>query len=103
MSNCFEVLKTAGQALIPGLTLMTLMLPPAGAAENYCSAPVAPYCVDKDSEFDSVLQINRCEEDLGDYQEQLDTYQQCITEQLSTERKRLKEAHDLLNRAREKF
>lgn len=71
--------------------------------QEFCSEPVAPYCVTTESEFDSMLQINRCNDDLDDYQEQIDTYEQCIADQLETMRQELSEAREKLEEAEKDF
>lgn len=82
---------------------IVVFLPATTLAQEFCSEPVAPYCVTKDSEFDSMLQINRCEEDLAEYERQLDEYERCIAGQLESWRKDLKEAQTALENARENF
>lgn len=90
-------------ALFVSLVLGGLSVPGVAAAQGFCSEPVTPYCVDKDSEFDTMLQINRCEEDLDDYEEQLREYEQCISDQLEALREELNTARGALNEAKENF
>lgn len=71
--------------------------------QEYCSEPVAPYCVDTDSEFDSLLQVNRCQDDLADYQQQVNEYESCITSQIEGMRKALSEARTKLEQAEKEF
>lgn len=66
------------------------------AAQSFCSEPVEPYCVSTDSEFDTLLQVNRCRDDLVGYEEQVNEYEQCITEQIQG-------IHDEIGKAREKL
>lgn len=80
-----------------------LSTPGTSAAQGFCSEPVAPYCVNKDSEFDTMLQINRCDEDLANYEQQLLDYEQCISDQLESLREELNSAQDALEAARENF
>lgn len=71
--------------------------------QEYCSEPVAPYCVDTDSEFDSLLQVNRCQDDLADYEQQLNEYETCITSQIEGMRNALSEARAKLEQAKKEF
>lgn len=80
-----------------------LSMPGTAASQGFCSEPVAPYCVNKDSVFDTVLQVNRCEEDLANYEQQLNDYEQCISDQLESLREELDNAQDALEAAKEKF
>lgn len=89
--------------LYPCLVLIGLSLPGAVSAQEFCSEPVPPYCVDEDSEFDTMLQVNRCEDDLNDYRDQLDEYEKCIAEQLSSLRKDLDNAQKRLGEVRKEF
>lgn len=66
------------------------------AGQDFCSEPVAPYCVDTDSEFETQLQINRCEDDLMNYEQQLDEYEQCIADQIQAMRRDLTNAREKL-------
>lgn len=86
-----------------GIVLSGVCLQQSALAQEFCSEPVAPYCVDTDSEFDTELQINRCEADLNDYEEQLAEYEQCIAQQLDTMRQELESARDKLEGARANF
>lgn len=97
-------LVTAGKnALFVSLVLGGLSMPGVAAAQGFCSEPVAPYCVDEDSQYDTMLQINRCEEDLDNYEEQLREYEQCISDQLESLREELDAARDALSEAKEEF
>lgn len=78
-------------------------LPGAASAQEFCSEPVAPYCADKDGDFDTVLQVNRCRDDLNDYEQQLKEYESCITQQLGSLREELKSAREMLEEAEKKF
>ena len=98
-----RILAADRAALLLCLALIGLALPGTGSAQQFCSEPVAPYCVDKDSEFDTMLQINRCEEDLNEYQQQLDEYEQCIQERLGALHDELGNARTALEEARKKF
>lgn len=71
--------------------------------QEFCSEPVAPYCVDTESGFDTMLQVNRCEDDLTDYAEQLEAYEQCTAEQIETMRGDLADAREKLEEARQDF
>lgn len=90
-------------ALVLCLVMAGLSMPGTAAAQGFCSEPVAPYCVNKDSEFDTRLQINRCEEDLANYKQQLIDYEQCISDQLESLREELDSAQDALEAAKESF
>jgi len=72
-------------------------------AQDFCSEPVTPYCVDKESEFDTVLQINRCKDDLSDFEQQLNEYEACITKLIENMRKELAEARERIKKAEENF
>lgn len=85
------------------LVLTGLSMPGTAASQGFCSEPVAPYCVNEDATFDTILQVNRCEEDLANYEEQLAEYEQCIAEQLESMREELKAAHKALDEAKENF
>lgn len=89
--------------MLLSLLVTGLSMPGTAAAQGFCSEPVAPYCVNKDSEFDTMLQINRCEEDLANYEQQLIDYEQCISDQLESLREDLDRAQDALETARENF
>lgn len=71
--------------------------------QSFCSEPIAPYCADKDSEFDTVLQINRCEEDLTEYESQLSEYEQCVKSQIDGLRQELRDARKKLEEAKKNF
>jgi len=73
------------------------------AAQEFCSEPVTPYCVGTESEFDTMLQINRCQDDLSDFEQQLNEYETCITQLLEGMRKELAEARERLKHAEESF
>lgn len=92
-----------GKLLFACLLLIGLSTPGTAAAQEFCSEPVQPYCLDLESEYDTMLQINRCEDDLNDYQQQLDEYEQCIADQLDSLRKQLEDARKALGDARENF
>lgn len=103
VSDCQRLFKVGKNALLLPLVLAGLSIPGLTEAQGFCSEPVAPYCVDKDSQFDTVLQINRCEEDLDNYEEQLKEYEQCIADQLESLREELDTAKSALEEARERF
>jgi len=98
-----RIFATGGTTLVLCLALAGLAAPGAAPAQEFCSEPVPPYCVDKDSEFDTMLQINRCDEDLNDYQQQLDEYEQCIQGQLNALQEELDSARKALEEARKNF
>lgn len=98
-----RVLAPDKNALLPFLALIAVLMSPPASAQEFCSEPVSPYCVDKDSEFDSVLQVNRCEDDLNDYEQQLNEYEQCISKQLESMRQALGDARKTLKAAKEQF
>lgn len=75
----------------------------SAAGQEFCSEPVPPYCVNEDSEFDSMVQINRCEEDMNEFEQQLDEYEQCIADQLKGMRSDLSKARKRLVKERENF
>jgi len=85
-----------GLAILLCLALLGMSTPRTAVGQEFCSEPVAPYCVTTESEFDTMLQINRCNDDLGDYQEQIATYEQCIADQLQAMRQELTEARERL-------
>lgn len=99
MSDLSRILITGKIALFSCLLLAGLSVP--AAAQEFCSEPVAPYCVDQNAEFDTRLQINRCEEDLVNYEEQLEEYEQCIAAQLESLREELTKASKALDEAKE--
>jgi len=78
-------------------------LPGAASAQEFCSEPVAPYCADKDNEFDDMLQVNRCRDDLNDYEQELQEYESCITQQLDRLRGELKSARGALKEEEKRF
>jgi hypothetical protein len=71
--------------------------------QQFCSEPVAPYCVTTESEFATTLQLTRCEDDLDNYKEQLAQYEQCIAEQIQAMRKELAGARKKLEDAKQNF
>lgn len=103
MSYLLKATSASGKLLFACLVMIGLSMPGTASAQEFCSEPVAPYCLDLESEFDTVLQINRCEDDLNDYQQQLEEYEQCITNQLDSLRSQLENARKSLEEARKKF
>lgn len=85
------------------LVAVGLVLCGPAAGQSYCSEPVEPYCISTDSEFDSLLQVNRCEDDLTDFEEQVNEYEECITGQVQAMRDELTEARQKLVQAKEDF
>jgi hypothetical protein len=85
------------------LALVVLSVCTTAAAQDFCSQPVAPYCLDKDSQFDSKVQVDRCQKDLMDYEKDLSDYQKCIKGQLDGLHKQLDEAKKRLEDAKNKF
>lgn len=78
-------------------------LPATAVAQSFCSEPVAPYCADKESQFDTLLQVNRCVGDLADYESQLTEYEQCVKKQIESLRQELSDARKRLENAKEDF
>lgn len=85
------------------LALFGISMHGTALGQEFCSEPVAPYCAETDVEFDTVLQVNRCEDDLKEYEQQLDEYEQCITQQLKDMRSNLANARTTLEQAKEEF
>lgn len=83
------------------LSLTVLSLPGVVSAQEFCSEPIAPYCVADDSSLQTTLQANRCEEDLNDYEEELAEYEQCVANQMKRLREELKNARRALDEAKE--
>lgn len=103
MSDPSIFAKAGSIVLLFGLIIAGLSVTSPAAAQAFCSEPVTPYCVDTESQFDTMLQINRCEEDLENYEQQLLDYEQCISNQLETLREELNKAHEALSEAKENF
>lgn len=103
MSELLRALIAGKNVLFLCLALAGLSMPGTAASQGFCSEPVAPYCVNEDAAFDTMLQINRCEEDLANYEEQLAEYEQCIADQLESLREELNAAEKALDEARENF
>lgn len=82
------------------LALAGLSLPGAASAQEFCSEPIAPYCVSDDSNLQTTLQANRCEEDLNDYEEELAEYEQCVANQMKRLREELNSARKSLEKAK---
>lgn len=103
MPDFSRALNNGKNAVVLCLVIAGLSMPGMAAAQGFCSEPVAPYCVTKDSAFDTMLQINRCEEDLANYKQQLIDYEQCISDQLESMREELDDALEALEAAKENF
>lgn len=95
---------------LPGKSALTLLLPVLvlsmhGVAfgDDFCSQPVAPYCADKDSDFESKLEVDRCEEDLSDYEKELSDYEKCVKDQIDALRKGLSDAKKRLEEAKQRL
>jgi hypothetical protein len=90
-------------SLLLSLMLAGLSVPGTASAQEFCSEPVVPYCVDREGEFDTTLQLNRCEDDLRAYRAQLDEYEQCISDKIIGMREQLEAAEKSVEEAREEF
>lgn len=75
----------------------------ASGQEEFCSEPVTPYCAGPDSQYETMLQINRCKDDLRNYEEELDDYETCIEESLERMRSEIEEARENLKEAEEEL
>lgn len=75
----------------------------AAPAQQFCSEPVTPYCADANSQYETMLQINRCKDDLRSYEEELNDYETCIQESLKRMRSEIEEARKNLQEAEEEF
>lgn len=85
------------------LALPGISMPRAALGQDFCSEPVAPYCVTTESEFDTMVQITRCEGDLKEHEEHVETYEKCIARQVETMRRELTEARKKLEEAEKNF
>lgn len=83
------------------LVVAGLSLPGVASAQEYCSEPIAPYCVEDNSSLETTLQANRCEEDLNEYEEELAEYEQCVAGQMKRLREQLKNARKALEGAKQ--
>lgn len=90
-------------ALILLLAMLGVSAQGVTLADDFCSQPVAPYCADKDSDFQSKLEVDRCQEDLSDYEKELSEYEQCVKDQIAALRKELSEAKKKLQEAKDKL
>ena len=90
-------------SLLLCLALFCVSMPHSALGQQFCSEPVAPYCVTTESEFTTTLQLTRCEEDLSNYEQQVAEYEQCIVEKIQTMRDELAGARKKLEDARENF
>jgi hypothetical protein len=90
-------------ALCAALAVLLLFLSGTAFGQGFCSEPVEPYCVSTDSEFDTLLQVNRCEDDLLDYEQQVTEYEKCISDQINALRQELSNARAKLEEARKNF
>ncbi len=90
-------------ALLLFLAIIGLSLHGVALGDDFCSEPVAPYCVDKDSDFQSKLEVDRCEKDFSDYEKELAEYENCVKDQIDTLRKDLSAAKKRLEDAKQKF
>lgn len=72
-------------------------------SQDFCSQPVAPYCLDKNVAFDSKVQVDRCEKDLKNYENDVADYQKCIKAQLDNLHKQLSDARQRLEDAKKSF
>jgi hypothetical protein len=68
---------------------------PAGA-QTLCTEPIVPACVDFDLTYDNEGSIQRCEEDLKKFDDQLDEYVACLD-------RRVDELETLRGETRERF
>lgn len=103
MPDLPRVLASSNKVVLLSLALIGVSVSQPASAQEFCSEPIPPYCVDKESDFDSALQVNRCEDDLTDYEEQLDEFQQCITKRIEGMREALRSARETLNEAKGQF
>lgn len=87
--------------MIISLALTGLSLPGVASAQEFCSEPIAPYCVEDNSGLETTLQANRCEEDLNEYEEELAEYEQCVAGQMKRLREQLKNARKALEEAKQ--
>lgn len=99
-----NTLAVAGRRFLAGsLVAVGISLYVPAAAQEFCSEPVEPYCVSTESEFDTQLQVNRCRDDLNEYEEQVNEYEQCINGQIKGMHKGLSEARSKLDEAEDSF
>jgi len=95
-----------GAKLRPLLCAVLLGVSMHGAAQQeteFCSEPVTPYCAGPDSQLDTMLQINRCKDDLKNYEEELDDYEACVSRSLERMREEIAQARENLKAAEEEF
>lgn len=71
--------------------------------QSFCSEPVEPYCVSTDSEFDTLLQVNRCVDDLKEYEQEVNDYEKCISTQIGKLREGISQARHKLEESRKEF
>lgn len=85
--------------LIACAAMLGFLISGAAPGQQFCSEPVSPYCADPDSEYDTMVQINRCKEDVADYEEELNDYEACIEKSLERMRNDLETAKENLKKA----
>jgi len=89
--------------LLAGAAMLGFLFSGAAPGQQFCSEPVSPYCADPDSQYETMVQINRCKEDVASYEEELNDYEACIEESLERMRSDLEEARENLDKAEEQF
>jgi len=90
-------------ALLLFVPIIGLSLHGVALSDDFCSEPVAPYCVDKDSDFQSKVEVDRCEKDLSDYDKELSEYEKCVKSQIEDLRKGLSAAKKRLEDAKQRL
>lgn len=73
-------------------------------AQSVCYEPIAPFCMEPSTNFDSDAVRGRCETDIENYIEKIDEYIQCLEGQVETARgeregarERRKEIQEIIN------
>lgn len=89
--------------LLACAAMLGFLISGAAPGQQFCSEPVSPYCADPDSQYETMVQINRCKEDIANYEEELKDYEICIQESLERMKSDLEEARENLKNAEEEF
>lgn len=86
-----------------GTVFLGLFVAGPASGQEFCSEPVTPYCVGLDAEFDTMLQINRCKDDLKNYEDAVDEYGACIERSLNRMREEIRDAKQSLEKAEQEY
>lgn len=82
------------------LALIPLFVPAVGQAQDFCSEPVPPRCVEVDDTYSSPPRIQRCQRDVREFEAKVSEYTDCIAKKSKRLQEDLRAIRERLEKAK---